>query len=53
MLESLYYEMKPFNVFVKAMIPGGTKTNFQTPINDRTGYEEAACLLYTSDAADD
>ena len=42
MLESLYYEMKPFNVFVKAMIPGGTKTNFQTPINDRTGYEEAA-----------
>ena len=42
MLESLYYEMKPFNVFVKAMIPGGNKTNFQTPINDRTGYEEAA-----------
>lgn len=42
MLESLYYEMKPFNVFVKAMIPGGTKTNFQTPINDRTGYEDVA-----------
>lgn len=42
MLESLYYEMKPFGVAVKAMIPGGTKTNFQTPINDTTGYETAA-----------
>lgn len=42
MVESLYYELKPFNVFVKAMIPGGTKTNFQTPINDLTGYEEPA-----------
>lgn len=40
MLESLYYELKPFGVFVKAMIPGGTKTNFQTPINDKTGYEK-------------
>ena len=42
MLESLYYEMKPFGVAVKAMIPGGTKTNFQTPLNDTTGYEIAA-----------
>ncbi len=42
MLESLYYELKPFNVFVKAMIPGGTKTNFQTPLNDLTGYEKVA-----------
>ena len=40
MVESIYYELKPFNVFVKAMIPGGTKTNFQTPINDLTGYEQ-------------
>ncbi len=24
------------------MIPGGTKTNFQTPLNDTTGYETAA-----------
>lgn len=24
------------------MIPDGTKTNFQTPINDREGYEEPA-----------
>ena len=40
MVESLYYELKPFNVFVKAMIPGGTKTNFQTPLNDLTGYEK-------------
>lgn len=42
MVESLYYELKPFGVFVKAMIPGGTKTNFQTPLNDTTGYEKAA-----------
>lgn len=42
MLESLYYELKPFNIFVKAIIPGGTKTNFQTPVNDRTGYEKFA-----------
>ena len=42
MVESIYYELKPFNVFVKAMIPGGTKTNFQTPINDLTGYEQPA-----------
>lgn len=42
MLESLYYEMKPFGVFVKAMIPGGTKTNFKTPLNDNEGYEDAA-----------
>lgn len=42
MVESLYYELKPFGVSVKAMIPGGTKTNFQTPINDITGYERAA-----------
>lgn len=42
MLESLYYELKPFGVSVKAIIPGGTKTNFQTPVNDRTGYEEVA-----------
>ena len=42
MVESIYYEMKPFVVSVKAMIPGGTKTNFQTPVNDLTGYEEPA-----------
>lgn len=42
MVESLYYELKPFGVQVKAMIPGGTKTNFQTPINDVSGYEKVA-----------
>lgn len=42
MVESLYYELKPFGVKVAAMIPGGTKTNFQTPINILDGYEEAA-----------
>lgn len=42
MVESLYYELKPFNVKVKSMIPGGTKTNFQTPLNDLTGYENVA-----------
>ena len=42
MVESLYYELKPFNVRVKAIIPGGTKTNFQTPFNDLTGYEKPA-----------
>ena len=42
MVESLYYEMRPFGVAVKAMIPGGTKTNFQTPLNDVTGYEKVA-----------
>lgn len=42
MVESLYYELKPFNVGVKAIIPGGTKTNFQTPFNDLTGYEKPA-----------
>lgn len=42
MLESLYYELKPFGIAVKAIIPGATKTNFQTPVNDRVGYEQAA-----------
>lgn len=39
MVESLYYELKPFGVKVAAMIPGGTNTNFQTPINIVDGYE--------------
>lgn len=42
MVESLYYEMRPFGVAVKAVLPGGTKTNFQTPVNDTEGYEQAA-----------
>lgn len=42
MVESLYYELKPFGVKAAAMIPGGTKTNFQTPINILDGYEQAA-----------
>lgn len=42
MVESLYYELKPFGIKLAAMIPGGTKTNFQTPINILDGYEEAA-----------
>ena len=42
MVESLYYEMRPFGVAVKAMLPGGTKTNFQTPVNDTVGYEQPA-----------
>ncbi|MGF6442632.1 SDR family oxidoreductase [Paraburkholderia youngii] len=42
MVESLYYELKPFGVQVKAMIPGGTKTNFQTPVNILDGYEDVA-----------
>lgn len=42
MVETLYYELKPFGVFSKAMIPGGTKTNFQTPFNLLEGYETAA-----------
>ena len=42
MVESLYYELKPFGVKLAAMVPGGTKTNFQTPINILDGYEKAA-----------
>ncbi len=42
MMESLYYELKPFGISVKSMIPGGKKTNFQTPLNDLTGYEVPA-----------
>ena len=42
MMESLYYELKPFGIAVKSIIPGGTKTNFQTPLNDRVGYEKMA-----------
>ena len=42
MVESLYYEMRPFGVAVKAMIPRGTKKKFQTPLTDVTGYEQAA-----------
>ncbi len=42
MVESLYYELKPFGVKMAAMIPGGTNTNFQTPINILDGYERAA-----------
>lgn len=41
MVESLYYELKPYGVAVKAMLPGGTNTNFQIPVNDREGYEIA------------
>jgi NAD(P)-dependent dehydrogenase (short-subunit alcohol dehydrogenase family) len=46
MMESLYYELKPFNVVVKTMIPGGTKTNFQVPLNILDGYESAAMNQY-------
>ncbi len=55
MVESLYYELKPFGIKVAALIPGGTKTNFQTPLNDRTGYEEAAerQLRYLLDGNDE
>ena len=42
MAESLYYELKPFGVKTAALIPGGTKTNFQTPVNILDGYEEPA-----------
>lgn len=42
MVESLYYELKPFGIKTAAMIPGGTKTNFQTPVNILDGYEKAA-----------
>lgn len=42
MTESLYYELKPFGVKTASIIPGGTKTNFQTPINILDGYESAA-----------
>lgn len=42
MVESLYYELKPFGVKVASMIPGGTNTNFQTPINILDGYEKPA-----------
>lgn len=42
MVESLYYELKPFGIKVASMIPGGTNTNFQTPVNILDGYEEAA-----------
>lgn len=41
MMESLYYEMRPYGVEVKTMIPGGTKTNFQTPLNVMGEYAEA------------
>ena len=42
MAESLYYELKPFGIKVAALIPGGTKTNFRTPINILDGYEAPA-----------
>lgn len=56
MVESLYYELKPFGVKVAAMIPGGTKTNFQNPTDHvcqklydqyiRTGMEAFKCQLF-------
>jgi NAD(P)-dependent dehydrogenase (short-subunit alcohol dehydrogenase family) len=46
MMESIYYELKPFGVAVKTMIPGGTKTNFQVPLNILDGYEAAAMNQY-------
>lgn len=42
MCESIYYELKPFNVAVKVMIPGGTHTPFQVPNKNVTGYETAS-----------
>ncbi|WP_296878775.1 SDR family oxidoreductase [Thomasclavelia sp.] len=42
MCESLYYELKPFNIAVKVMIPGGTNTPFQVPHRDVSGYETAS-----------
>lgn len=41
-IESLYYEMKPFGVSVKALIPNGTRTNFKVELNVLTGYENVA-----------
>lgn len=41
-IESLYYELKPFGVSVKALIPNGTKTNFKVELGTMTGYEQPA-----------
>jgi len=38
-VETLYLELKPFNIQVKSLIPGGTKTNFKTPIRIYEGCE--------------
>lgn len=42
MAESLYYELKPYNIAVKTLIPGGTNTNFNPPINELGEYAIAA-----------
>lgn len=39
-VESLYYELKPYNVQIKSMIPGSTKTNFQIPLIYDKGYKD-------------
>lgn len=42
MVQALYYELKPFGMKMAAMIPGGTKTNYQTPVDILDGYEVPA-----------
>lgn len=41
-IESLYYELKPFGVSVKALVPNGTRTNFRVEVGIATGYEKPA-----------
>ena len=40
MCESLYYELRPFHVAVKVLIPGATLTNFKMEPFCMDGYEE-------------
>ncbi|MCF1675284.1 SDR family oxidoreductase [Tetragenococcus halophilus] len=43
MCESLYYELKPFGITVKVMLPGGTNTPFlESADADVSGYETAS-----------
>lgn len=42
MCESIYYELKPFGVSVKVLIPGATRTNFVMNPYSVEGYEKAS-----------
>jgi NAD(P)-dependent dehydrogenase (short-subunit alcohol dehydrogenase family) len=45
--ESLYYELLPFNIFIKLVEPGGIKTNFRQDFTQHEAYQPALGAVET------
>ncbi len=47
MSESLYYELRPFNIRIKLVEPGGTRTNFWQVFSQHEAYEPGLSAVKT------